>query len=132
MPQTLGEGETRFETRFVYPAGRTARGDFVLALVPLGLAAIFYHLLVRGGSGDYAMLIQLYPAIVVHARRLQDMGRPAWLLLVPAVPVAAAIWLHMYDKGQSIEGPVIWAALGVSALFTLWGLAGKAAPAPAR
>jgi len=131
---TVGEeADSTYESRFVDPRGRTGQGDFLRALIPLGLAAAFYHLLIRGGSGEYAMLVLLFPAIVLHARRMHDMGRTAWLLLIPAVPIAAGIWFHMYDKGQSLELPAIYVALAVSALFTLWGLAGKsAAPQPAR
>lgn len=114
-----------YETLFVNPTGCTDRRDFVRALIPLALVAAFYHWLVFGGSGDYAMLVLLFPAIVVHARRLHDMGRTAWLLLIPAIPTAAGIWFHMYDKGQGAERPVIWIALAIGALFTIWGLVGR-------
>jgi uncharacterized membrane protein YhaH (DUF805 family) len=125
---TVGEeDEATYESRFVDPRGRTGQGDFIRTLIPLGMAAAFYHFLIRGGSGNYAMLVLLLPAIVLHARRLHDMGKTAWLLLIPAIPTAAGIWFHMYDKGQSAELPVIYAALAISALFTLWGLAGKSA-----
>lgn len=125
---TVGEeAGTTYESRFVDPRDRTGQGDFLRALIPLGMAAAFYHLLIRGGSGEYAMLVLLFPAIILHARRLHDMGRTAWLLLIPGAPIAAGIWFHMYDKGQAAELPAIWVALAVSALFTLWGLAGKSA-----
>jgi uncharacterized membrane protein YhaH (DUF805 family) len=120
---------SNFDTLLADPRGRTAQGAFIGALVPLGLVAAFYHYLVFGGSGQYAMLVLLFPAIVLHARRLRDMGQTPWLLLIPAIPTAAGIWFHMYNKGQDIERPVIWVALAISALVTLWGLVGKSAGA---
>jgi uncharacterized membrane protein YhaH (DUF805 family) len=130
----IGERDaaTSFDTLLADPRGLTGQGTFIAALIPLALAALFYHFLVRGGSGNYAMLVLLFPAIVLHARRLHDMGRTGWPLLIPAIPVAAGIWFHMYDKGQSAERPVIYVALAISALFTLWGLVGKSAATPAR
>lgn len=118
---------SNYDSLLADPRGRTAPGAFIGALIPLALVAAFYHWLVFGGSGQYAMLVLLYPAICLHARRLRDMGRTPWLLLIPAIPTAAGIWFHMYVKGQDIETPAIWVALGVSALFTLWGLVGKSA-----
>ncbi|MBO9582099.1 MAG: DUF805 domain-containing protein [Sphingobium sp.] len=128
----LGEDmASNYDTLLADPRGRTGQSAFIGALIPLALVAAFYHRFVLGGSGDYAMLVLLYPAICLHARRLHDMGRTAWLLIIPAIPTAAGIWFHMYDKGQHIETPVIRVALGVSALFTLWGLVGKSAGARA-
>jgi len=124
--RTIGEEEGgNYENRFVDPRGRTGQRDFILALIPLALVAAFYHWLVRGGSGDYAMLVLLFPAIMLHARRLHDMGKTGWLLLIPAIPTAAGIWFHMYDKGQGAEPAVIGFALGLSGVFICWGLVGK-------
>ncbi|MBO9670890.1 MAG: DUF805 domain-containing protein [Sphingobium sp.] len=126
----LGEDTaSNYDTLLADPRGRTGQSAFIGALIPLALVAAFYHRFVLGGSGNYAMLVLLYPAICLHARRLHDMGRTAWLLVIPAIPTAAGIWFHMYDKGQDLEWPVISVALGVSALFTLWGLVGKSAGA---
>lgn len=114
-----------YEALFVQAGGRTAQGPFAAALVPLAAAALFYHVLIWGKPGEWAMLVLLFPAIVIHARRLHDMGWRAWPLLVPAVPVAGAIWYHMFAPGAAAERPAVWAALAVSAAFTLWCLIGK-------
>jgi len=123
----LGEDTaSNYDTLLADPRGRTGQSAFIGALIPLALVAAFYHRFVLGGSGYYAMLVLLYPAICLHARRLHDMGKTAWLLVIPALPTAAGIWFHMYAKGQDIELPIVSLALGVSALFTLWALVGKA------
>lgn len=128
----LGEDTaSNYDTLLADPRGRTGQTAFIGALIPLALVAAFYHRFVLGGSGAYAMLMLLYPAVCLYARRLHDMGRTAWLLVIPGLPTAAGIWFHMYAKGQDIETPVIWVAAGVSTLFTLWGLVGKSAGAQA-
>jgi uncharacterized membrane protein YhaH (DUF805 family) len=62
---------------------------------------------------------------VLHARRLHDMGKTAWLLLAPGALFAAAVWFTMLSPDAQLSSPVTLAALTVSAAFALWGLVGK-------
>ncbi len=57
----------------------------------------------------------MYPAIVLHARRLRDIGQSAWLLLVPAalMVVAFAIWLKLFSLGAQLDAAVPLIALAV-------------------
>ena len=73
----------------------------------------------------WVLAVLVYPAFVLHARRLHDMGWTAWLLLAPGVLIAAAIWLHTHDAGAAAQSAVTWAAVAVAAGFALWGLVGK-------
>jgi len=114
-----------YETLFVNPMGRTARGPFFGALIPLLAAAAFYYVLVKGVNGQDCLVVLLFPAVVLHARRLHDMGKTAWLLLVPVALIAAAFWLHITSPGGQLETPVTLAAIVVAAGFVLWGLVGK-------
>ena len=114
-----------FITLYARPDGRTARGPFVGALLTLLAAAAFYALLVKGRNGEWCLAVLVFPGIVLHARRLHDMGQTAWLLLAPGALLVAAIWLHMYGHDAALAGPVTVAALAVSAGFALWGLVGK-------
>jgi len=116
-----------FDSLFVYPNGRTPRGEFVPALITLLAVVAFYVILVPGRNGQWCLVALLFPAIVLHARRLHDMGRTAWLLLVPAVLMVAAfaIWLHLFSLGAQLDGIVPPIALAVSAVFALWGCLGK-------
>jgi uncharacterized membrane protein YhaH (DUF805 family) len=65
----------------------------------------------------------LYPAAVLQVRRLHDMGRTGWLVLVPAVLTVAAmlIWANRISFGTQVDDVVPLAALAVFVGFALWG-----------
>ena len=126
---TLGESGRSmiWDTLFVHPKGRTSRGQFTAALIPLAFVVWCY-----AGSGPnmYApwdVLVLVYPAVVLHARRLHDMGRSGWLLLAPAVLTIAAmaIWAHRISLGAQLDAAVPLAALVVFVGFAVWGCIGK-------
>jgi uncharacterized membrane protein YhaH (DUF805 family) len=114
-----------FESVFIDPRGRIARAPFVGALIILLLVAALYFFLVGGLSGDWCLVVLIYPFIVLNARRLHDMGQTAWLTLAPAALLIATAYLHIYQAKSSYLMPVALAALVVSAGFALWGAIGK-------
>src|SRR4051794_38940382 len=114
-----------FEPLFANPNGRTSRGHFLGGLIVLLAVVAFYYVLVKGRTGEWCLLILLFPATVLHARRLHDMGRTAWLLLAPVGLFVALAWLHMSKRDPQLEAPLTAAALAVAAAFVLWGLLGK-------
>jgi len=94
------------------------------ALVPLALATLWYAY--KGPAVDYAswgVLVMLYPAIILHVRRLHDMGLTGWLILVPGVLTVAAmlIWAHRISFGAQLDAAVPVAALIAFVGFALWG-----------
>jgi uncharacterized membrane protein YhaH (DUF805 family) len=114
-----------YEELFVNPTGRTARGPFIGALLTLLAAFAFYWLWVPGRTGQFAMLVMILPGLVLHARRLHDMGWSGWPVLVPGALLAAAGWFHLYTPDAAATRPLTLVALAVSVAFILWGLAGK-------
>ena len=115
-----------FESTYVDPRGRTSRGQFIGGVIPLVAAVVLYVVLVGGVTGGWCLMALLFPALVLHARRLHDMSRTGWLVLVPGVLNAAAIWLHYITRdGGQLKDSVTLAALAVSAAFVLWGLLRK-------
>lgn len=127
---TLGESSTSdniFDSLFVRPGGRTSRGQFVPALLTLLAVVVFYVFMVKGRTAQWCLLVLLFPAIVLHARRLHDMGKSAWLLLAPAALMVAAFakWLDIASLGARFDTVVPLAALAVSAGFAVWGCIGK-------
>ncbi|MGH8219208.1 MAG: DUF805 domain-containing protein [Steroidobacteraceae bacterium] len=125
---TLGEAEggaMSYEAFFANPSGRTSRGGFLCALLPLLAVAALYFFLVRSRNGDWVLVTLLFPAAVLQARRLHDMGQTAWLLLIPGVLDIAGIWLHMTGRDVEVRPAIALAGVAVSAAFILWGLLGK-------
>jgi uncharacterized membrane protein YhaH (DUF805 family) len=113
-----------YEALFANPTGRTSRANFAGALVPLLAAAALYFFLVKGRNGEWVLVTLLFPTMVLHARRLHDMGHSAWLLLLPGTPTLTALWLHMYRHSSAVQPVLTWAALLLAAGFVVWGLAG--------
>jgi uncharacterized membrane protein YhaH (DUF805 family) len=124
----LGEsGRSSFDSVFVSPKGRASRGQFLPALITLVAVVLFYAFLVTGRTAQWCLLMLLFPGVILHARRLHDMGHSAWLLAVPAVLMVAAfaIWLHILSLGTQLDAAVPVVALVVSAGFALWGCIGR-------
>jgi uncharacterized membrane protein YhaH (DUF805 family) len=116
-----------FESLFVNPKGRTSRASFVPALIVMLAVVAFYALLVGGRTGQFCLLVLVIPGVVLHARRLHDMGYTAWLLVAPAALMitAFAIWLKYASFGARLDSVVPMIALVVAAAFALWGCLGK-------
>jgi len=114
-----------FDTLFVNPTGRTARGPFVGALITVLAVFAFYYFLVPGRNSQWVQLVLLFPAIVLHARRLHDMGQAAWPLVVPAALVIATAWLHLFVPAAGAINIVTVGTVVVCAGFIVWGLVGK-------
>jgi uncharacterized membrane protein YhaH (DUF805 family) len=116
-----------YDALFVNPGGRTPRGQFVPALLVLLAVVLFFAFLVKGRTSMFCLLVLMYPGLVLHARRLRDMGRSAWLLALPAVLLlcAFAIWLKYASFGGQIDNSLPMIAQLVAAAFSLWGAVGK-------
>jgi uncharacterized membrane protein YhaH (DUF805 family) len=126
---TLGESGRSmiWDTLFVNPKGRTSRGQFVAALIPLAFVVWSYAYTGPNQYAPWDLLVLVYPAVVLHARRLHDMGRTGWLLLAPAVLTVAAmaIWAQRISLGTQLDFALPVAALVVFVAFALWGCIGR-------
>lgn len=112
-----------YETLFVNPNGRTPRAQFVPAMITVLAVMAFYAFVVSGRTAQFCMVVLLYPAFVLLARRMCDMGYTAWLLLAPLSLTLAAFasQLGYFSLGGPIDAALPWAALAFSAAFVLWG-----------
>jgi len=123
----LGEsGRSSFDVLFVKLNGRTSRNQFAAAAVTLVAVIVFYAYLVPGRSGQWSLLVLVFPGVVLLARRLHDMGRSAWPLVAPAVLTVAAfaIWLRLVSFGAQLDTIIPWAAFVACVGFALWGCVG--------
>jgi putative oxidoreductase len=126
----LGEGSSGgnvFEAVYVHVRGRTTRNQFVPALITLVAVAAFYVYMVTGRTSKWCLLVLLVPGIILLARRLRDMGRSVWLLLVPGGLMLAAftIWLGFVGPDAPLASILPLTALAASAAIALWGCVGK-------
>ncbi len=115
-----------FDSVFAKPTGRLSRNDFIGGLVVLLLVVALYVLVAKAGrNGDWVLVTLLFPAFVLHANRLHDMGKTAWLLLVPGLPAIAFSWLHLFLPQSELTTPMGWIAAVLVVAFAVWGLVGK-------
>lgn len=77
-PLACGEtGAMRYDTLYARPVGQTSLKGFMLALVPLALAAAFYHFIVPSMLAFYCLVVLVVPFAVVLLRMLQGLlARP--------------------------------------------------------
>jgi uncharacterized membrane protein YhaH (DUF805 family) len=121
-----------FDSLYVSWAGRTARNHFIGALIVVLAAFAFYYFRVPGRNSQWVQLTLLYPAAVLLARRLHDMGRAAWPVLVPTALILAMAWLYLFVPESGAKTGVKLAAIIVSAALIVWGLVGKSQAEPDR
>ena len=120
-----------FESLYVDWRGRTGRNAYLGALITLLAAYAFYYFLVHAGrNGEWVRTVFLFPAFVLVARRLHDMGRTALLLLLPGAPILAFVYLHLMNPGTAYEPVMGWVGLGLGLAFAIWGVVGKGAEGP--
>jgi hypothetical protein len=122
--ETAGPGN--YDALFVNNVGTTARTDFVPAVVVLLVTLVFYGYLVGGRTGDFCILVLMYPLFTVLIRRFRDMGQHPWLLSAPLLLVLLHfdVKLGYLDLGEMGTAATMWIALVVTAAFVAWGAAG--------
>lgn len=111
-----------FEQLFVDPRGRTSRAAFLPALLVIIAVVLFYALLARGRTGQFCLLVLVYPAAVLHARRLHDLGRSSWLLAPPVtlLLLSFGIWLKYLDLGEPLNNALPVVSLSLCGALALW------------
>ncbi|HET8699403.1 MAG TPA: DUF805 domain-containing protein [Gammaproteobacteria bacterium] len=114
-----------YDTLFVDFGGRTPRSQFLGALITVLAVFAFYHFLVPGRNSQWCQLTLIFPAVVLLARRLHDMGLTAWPVVLPAALIIATAWLYLFVPESGVKGMVSLATVIVCAAFAVWGLVGK-------
>lgn len=134
-------GPANYDALFVSNAGTTAKAHYVPAMVLLLVVVAFYGYLVPGRSGQFSMLVLLYPLFTLLIRRFRDMGQHPWLVLAPVVLMLLAfdIWLGYFSFSSSVGGASFgesandtfaWLASIVTAGFVIFGAVGGRKGAP--
>lgn len=88
--------------------GRVGRTTWSARMFALALVAIAFGLFAQALLGDSgaALVTALFAwcAGALSTRRLHDIGRSAWSLLVVLVPVVGPLWLFFQLTRRGVEG----------------------------
>jgi uncharacterized membrane protein YphA (DoxX/SURF4 family) len=124
----IGEkaGPASYDALFVNNQGTTSQPDFLSGTVVVLVAIAFFGYIVTGRTADFCQLVLLYPLFTVLIRRFRDMGQHPWLLFAPVMLMLFEfdIRLGYFSLGELADGIFTWIALGVTAVFIVWGAAG--------
>ena len=93
-------------------SGRARRKEywmFVLFNIIFGILAVILDNIVKEGFGDGTMygfysLATVIPAFAVTVRRLHDVGKSGWMVLISLIPLIGAIWLLVLMMTDSNPG----------------------------
>lgn len=116
-----------YDSLFTSPNGHISRGEFLRGALVLLAAVVFFWYFVTGRTGTFCLVVLLYPGCMLHARRLHDMGRSAWLLAVPTVLLLGmfAMKLKYASFGDGVNRALPVIALLVAAATALWSAVGR-------
>ncbi len=94
-------------------SGRARRTEYwMFALFNIIIASVL--MAIDLGLGTYGALYSIYglvvliPGLAVAVRRLHDVGKSGWFLLVGLIPLIGAIWLLILMVTDSQIGPNKW------------------------
>ena len=112
-------------TLLLSPQGRIGRAAFWIGFAMVMVLSVVLNL-IPGVIGHLLGFVALWPQVCIHAKRLHDMGRTVWWMLLPAL-VLIACGLVSYALGYSETGqasPEAMAPLALAAVcgigFLLW------------
>jgi uncharacterized membrane protein YhaH (DUF805 family) len=126
----IGESEDaalNYEGLFIQFNGRTSQAVFIPAAITVIVAIAFFAYMVGGRTAHFCMLMLVYPAFILLARRLQDMGQSGWLALIPTVVALLAFGttLAYFSLGETADANLPLIAVAVGVVFGLWACVGR-------
>jgi len=74
----------KLHTLLLTPFGRIGRGAFWIGFAIVMVLSLVMNM-TPGLVGHLLGFVLLWPQVCIHAKRLHDMGRTAWWMLVPAI-----------------------------------------------
>ena len=107
------------------PRGRIGRGAFWIGFAIVMVLSLVLNM-IPGVVGHLLGFVLLWPQVCVHAKRLHDMGRTAWWMLVPAVVLlvcgAATYVLAFSETGHGGSAATVPLAVAIvcGVGFLLW------------
>ncbi|WP_121630778.1 DUF805 domain-containing protein [Tropicibacter alexandrii] len=105
----IGEAVTLFFTNYVNFSGRSNRGEYwwaflAIFLISLGLSFLDMALGI-GLLGGLFSLATLLPGLAIGARRLHDIDKSGWWLLIGLIPLVGFLVLIYFFVQPPNPGP---------------------------
>ena len=101
--------------------GRARRSEYWYFALASGIISIVLNIIDRVAGSNFGIaetgiisslysLLVLLPSIAVGVRRLHDVGKSGWFILIIFIPIIGAIWLLILactegDRGTNAYGP---------------------------
>lgn len=96
-------------------SGRARRKEFwmfviiniIIFIITIGLDNILNTTIDKAGNGYINLLYVLtvfIPALAVGVRRMHDIGKSGWMVLVGLIPVAGIVWLIILYTTKGVNG----------------------------
>ncbi len=119
-----------WKSLFVSPLGRIGRRDFWIGFAVVMAASAVLNVL--GPVGKIIGFATLWPMVCIHARRLHDAGRTAWLILAPAAVTLTQVLVAVTMPRTPLDGVLTVLTMVVSLGFLLWVGLSLGQPGPNR
>ena len=90
--------------------GRSTRSEYwyfylfnLIISIAIGMVAAVISTKINLLSDLYSLLV-IIPGLAVSVRRLHDIGKSGWMLLVGLIPIVGLIWLIILMATDSVSG----------------------------
>ena len=102
------------------PRGRIGRGRFWIGFLVIMAASLALNL-IPGEIGRWLGFVLLWPQICINFKRLHDMGKSGWLLLIPAAVsiVCLALSFVLGSGAEAYPNQEALAPLAAAGAFSL-------------
>ena len=107
-----------WKTLFLSARGRIGRRDFWIGFAMVMAVSALLNFL--GPVGKIVGFASLWPMVCLHAKRLHDAGRSAWLMLAPAAVTLSQVMVAATMPRTPLDGVLTVLTMAVSAGFLLW------------
>lgn len=110
---------------FLSPNGRIGRRDFWIGFLIIFVASIVTNVIPV--IGHLLGLLLLWPQVCIHAKRLHDASRSAWLMLIPFGVFIVCLVLALVTGGAAVVSAIMMGNSGQDAAATAAAMSGAAA-----
>lgn len=109
MNITFGEAISRFYKKYTDFNGRATRAEYWYPCLYMLIVGILLACFGKTGSvlGGLFSLANIIPGIAVGIRRMHDIGKSGWWILITLIPLIGSIWFIVLaaTPSKDIDNP---------------------------